>query len=319
MTVLNNLLLGSRDSKSYLTTCAGLIQILANLVNQRAKGNLYEEWILISISTLVRNMSWPGCPPLSPVLVKALRNARMVVGRGAAKDAISCAIWTYTAVPQVAHFISQSWPFLQNIITSIQEGPNSDSESHTGILANCLPQRHVDPGLVKPMVPTLLQLLKSPQIVTVLHCLRIMWTIGGTERGAEILLECKTDLYLRTLYNHSQVQIQKCAQELLRKLDMQKSRTDSAFMWQNNSYMGWGPKSAHPGSMQGAQSQGQQPGQMMYNTPDQDDETPIDFTRNNDNENIPHHVFTNQQYPRGVPQSYVDVRGPKKANNQVKG
>jgi hypothetical protein len=77
--------------------------------------------------------------------------------------------------------------------------------------------------------------------VTVLHCLRIIWTIGGTERGAEILLECKTDLYLRTLHNHSQVQVQKCAQELVRKLDMQRSRNDSGFMWHNNACF-WGQK-----------------------------------------------------------------------------
>ena len=74
---------------------------------------------------------------------------------------------------------------------------------------------------------------------TVLHCLRIMWTIGGTERGAEILLECKTDLYLRMLYNNQQVQVQKFAQELLRKLELQQSRNNSGFMWQNNQYPGW--------------------------------------------------------------------------------
>ena len=74
---------------------------------------------------------------------------------------------------------------------------------------------------------------------TVLHCLRIMWTIGETERGAEILLECKTDLYLRMLYNNQQVQVQKFAQELLRKLELQQSRNNSGFMWQNNQYPGW--------------------------------------------------------------------------------
>ena len=107
MTVLNNLLVGSPESKSYVTMCSGLIQILAHLVNLKGK---LEEWILLSVSTLVRNMSWSGCPPLAPVLVKALQDARMTVGRGHAKDAISCAIWTFTAVPQVslAHIFGHS-------------------------------------------------------------------------------------------------------------------------------------------------------------------------------------------------------------------
>ena len=188
---------------------------------------------------------------------------------------------------------------MQNIINSIQDGPNNESESHTGILANCLPQRHVDPGLLKPMVPTLLQLLKSPQIVIVLHCMRIMWTIGGTERGAEILLECKTDLYLRTLYNHTNVQIQKFAQELLRKLDMQRSRTDSGFMWHQTPF-NWQQKTPQGGAP-GNQSQ-QKVAQMMY--PEQDDERPIDFSRINDNE--AQNIFANGQagygQPNGVPQ-----------------
>ena len=68
---------------------------------------------------------------------------------------------------------------------------------YLGILANCLPQRYVDPGLLKPVVQTLLKLLKSPRLVTVKHCLRIVSAISNSQRGSEILLEMSTALYLR--------------------------------------------------------------------------------------------------------------------------
>lgn len=96
---------------------------------------------------------------------------------GVAKEALSNALWTCTANPQVANNISKSWPFLQNIISSIQEGPNGDSESHTGILANCLPQRHVDPGLLKPMVPTLLQELILKIFLEMFEGAYLFWLI----------------------------------------------------------------------------------------------------------------------------------------------
>ena len=56
ISILNNLLLDSRETKSYLFSCSGLVQTLANLISQR-KGNLQEEWILVSVATLVRNMA----------------------------------------------------------------------------------------------------------------------------------------------------------------------------------------------------------------------------------------------------------------------
>ena len=55
----------------------------------------------------------------------------------------------------------------------------------------------MDPGLLKPVVQTLLQLLKSPRLVTVKHCLRIVSAISNSQRGSEILLEMSTALYLR--------------------------------------------------------------------------------------------------------------------------
>lgn len=99
--ILSNLLLGCKESKSYVYACYGLINTLASLVSKRAKTNFHEEWILVSVSTLVRNMYFQGSPPLSPVLVKALHDSRLNIGKGATKEALSCALWTCSAHSQV--------------------------------------------------------------------------------------------------------------------------------------------------------------------------------------------------------------------------
>lgn len=102
-----------------------------------------------------------------------------------------------TSLPSVASHATQNFDFLKVIFHAIKIGPDEHSESHTGILANCLAQKHIDPGLLKPVIQTILKLLKSTQSVT--NCLRIIAVVSQTPRGAEILLQEKTDLYLRVL------------------------------------------------------------------------------------------------------------------------
>ena len=145
---------------------------------------------------------------------------------------LASALWSITSIAEVAGYVIQNYRFLENIIETIKSGPDCDSESHTGILANCLSQRSVDPGLLKPVIQTLLQLLKSTKPMTVKHCLRIVAAIAHTERGSSILLEMKTDLYLRTLmHQDSNVPIKKCAQSMITKLNTMTRSTNTGFMW----------------------------------------------------------------------------------------
>jgi len=48
------------------------------------------------------------------------------------KEALSNALWSITSIPEVALYVTQNFDFLQVIIDTIKQGPDSDSETHTG-------------------------------------------------------------------------------------------------------------------------------------------------------------------------------------------
>ena len=148
------------------------------------------------------------------------------VAKSSRLEALSNTLWVATSFPAVASHVIQNFDFLKVISDTIKLGPDEHSEPHTGILANCLAQKYIDPGLLKPVIQTILKLLKSTQSVT--NCLRIISVIAQTPRGAEILLQEKTDLYLRVL-----IQQQTNQERGFYKVNMFKRLFDkkSWFLW----------------------------------------------------------------------------------------
>ena len=88
---------------------------------------------------------------------------------------------------------------------------------------------------MKSVIQTILKLLKSTQSVS--NCLRIIALIAQTPRGAEILLQEKTDLYLRVLIQQQTNQERvKCAQDICRRLgefnhQSQNQTHETGFAW----------------------------------------------------------------------------------------
>ena len=185
--------------------------------------------MLVLFSTFVKNTFSPSSPMLSIPLAHALKEARSQTGRRNVKEALSFALWTASASPQIASSLSSDIGFIQSIVASL-DAPSNDSEGLTGILANCVPQRHVDPGILEPCVQTLLKLTKGSD-KTVRHCLRIFKVLVTSERGAEILIKDRRDLYLRQLLNHSNQQIVAEASDVYHKIESKRTPNDVGFQW----------------------------------------------------------------------------------------
>ena len=67
-------------------------------------------------------------------LANALTASRLDNPAGKVKEALSNALWSITSIPEVALYVTQNFDFLQVIIDTIKQGPDSDSETHTGNL-----------------------------------------------------------------------------------------------------------------------------------------------------------------------------------------
>ena len=65
-------------------------------------------------------------------LANALTTSRLDNPAGKVKEALSNALWSITSIPEVALYVTQNFDFLQVIIDTIKQGPDSDSETHTG-------------------------------------------------------------------------------------------------------------------------------------------------------------------------------------------
>ena len=65
-------------------------------------------------------------------LANALTASRLDNPAGKVKEALSNALWSITSIPEVALYVTQNFDFLQVIIDTIKQGPDSDSETHTG-------------------------------------------------------------------------------------------------------------------------------------------------------------------------------------------
>ena len=65
-------------------------------------------------------------------LANALTSSRLDNPAGKVKEALSNALWSITSIPEVALYVTQNFDFLQVIIDTIKQGPDSDSETHTG-------------------------------------------------------------------------------------------------------------------------------------------------------------------------------------------
>ena len=222
-------MVGCSDTKTYVSSSSALLSHLADVISQKIKPVEPEHQLLVLISTFVKNTHFSGAPGLPLSLAHALKEARRSTGRRNVKEALSFALWTASASPTVASSLSSDIGFLQSIVASL-DAPSNDSEGLTGILANCVPQRHVDPGILEPCVQTLLKLTKGSD-TTVRHCLRIFKILVTSERGAEILIKDRRDLYLRQLLNHSNQQIVAEASDVYHKLESKKAPNDVGFQW----------------------------------------------------------------------------------------
>ena len=65
-------------------------------------------------------------------MANALTASRLDNPAGKVKEALSNALWSITSIPEVALYVTQNFDFLQVIIDTIKQGPDSDSETHTG-------------------------------------------------------------------------------------------------------------------------------------------------------------------------------------------
>ena len=74
-------------------------------------------------------------------LANALTASRLDNPAGKVKEALSNALWSITSIPEVALYVTQNFDFLQVIIDTIKQGPDSDSETHTGkYIRNTVPK-----------------------------------------------------------------------------------------------------------------------------------------------------------------------------------
>lgn len=92
-------------------------------------------------------------------LANALTTSRLDNPAGKVKEALSNALWSITSIPEVALYVTQNFDFLQVIIDTIKQGPDSDSETHTG--KKCGIQAKWPPERRTPLYqnPTLIRIL----------------------------------------------------------------------------------------------------------------------------------------------------------------
>ena len=265
--------------------------------------------MLVLFSTFVKNTYSPTSPMLSIPLAHALKEARSQTGRRNVKEALSFALWTASASPQVASSLSSDIGFIQSIVASL-DTPSNDSEGLTGILANCVPQRHVDPGILEPCVQTLLKLTKGSD-TTVRHCLRIFKVLVTSERGAEILIKDRRDLYLRQLLNHSNPKIVAEASDVYLKIESKRAPNDVGFQW--NVLVGSKGMQHAPFTPQPIKTQQQQAHMHQASYYPDDHDRPYDFTQQEQGQkpnNFPSYQYTdlpkNPLYPRATESDKTD-------------
>jgi hypothetical protein len=305
-------MVGCPDTKTYISSSSALLSHLADVITQKIKPSEQEHQMLVLISTFVKNTYSPSAPMLSIPLAHALKEARSQTGRRNVKEALSFALWTASASPQVASSLSSDIGFIQSIVASL-DAPSNDSEGLTGILANCVPQRHVDPGILEPCVQTLLKLTKGSD-TTVRHCLRIFKVLVTSERGAEILIKDRRDLYLRQLLNHSNQQIVAEASDVYHKIESKRTPNDGGFQWNvlaNSKGMQHAPFTPQPMKTHQPQQHMHPVNQSSFYADDHD--RPYDFTQQEQGQkpnNFPSYQYTdlpkNPLYPRAAESDKAD-------------